>query len=707
MDSLVTKTIILNEGDPRTKREEIRTYFHKTWEIDEQLYKAVKSEDSFYLRADPLRHPLIFYIGHTAAFYINKLILGKVIYRRINPEYESMFAVGVDEMSWDDLNDKHYNWPSLPKVMSYRREVRKLIDRIICELELNLPISWESPFWLIMMGIEHQRIHLETSSVLIRQLPLDKVQDNALSIICRHDPPPPDNELISVKGRIVKMGKPLDHPLYGWDNEYGTHEYEVDDFKAGKYLVSNQEFLQFVKAGGYKDRQWWTDEGWSWKNFVKAEHPKFWILRDDKWYLRLVTEEISLPWSFPVEINYLEAKAFCHWKTGKTGQPFRLPTEDEWQILYENAELKDQPWWDKACGNINLEHYASPCPVNEFSFREFHDIIGNVWQWTETPFSGFKGFKIHPCYDDFSTPTFDGRHNLIKGGSWISTGNEATRHSRYAFRRHFFQHAGFRYVVSEQALPETGDFYEDDPEIITSCEQDYGEDYLGLGNYPSRLVDLCKPWIQKQEKALIIGCNAGRSSFELAKYFERVTGIDFTARLIKVAEKMKSGNKIRYQVPIEGELMALREVTLDELNLSGSPEKVEFWQADASNLAAKFKDYDFVLSQNVLEYIYDPDNFLKIIQRRINTGGILVIASSYDWDNEIIKKGKQLGGYRRDGEPYFSINALHNILDENFTEIKSPADLPFIIRQNARNFLYKIAQISFWQKKSTTLKITG
>jgi putative 4-mercaptohistidine N1-methyltranferase len=218
---------------------------------------------------------------------------------------------------------------------------------------------------------------------------------------------------------------------------------------------------------------------------------------------------------------------------------------------------------------------------------------------------------------------------------------------------------------------------------------------------------LCKPWIQKQEKALIIGCNAGRSSFELAKYFERVTGIDFTARLIKVAEKMKSGNKIRYQVPIEGELMALREVTLDELNLSGSPEKVEFWQADASNLAAKFKDYDFVLSQNVLEYIYDPDNFLKIIQRRINTGGILVIASSYDWDNEIIKKGKQLGGYRRDGEPYFSINALHNILDENFTEIKSPADLPFIIRQNARNFLYKIAQISFWQKKSTTLKITG
>ncbi len=112
----------------------------------------------------------------------------------------------------------------------------------------------------------------------------------------------------------------------------------------------------------------------------------------------------------------------------------------------------DQPYWDRAPGNINLEHYASPCPVTEFGFGDFHDVVGNVWQWTETPITGFPGFEVHPCYDDFSTPTFDARHNLIKGGSWISTGNEATRDSRYAFRRHFFQHAGFRYIESEKAV---------------------------------------------------------------------------------------------------------------------------------------------------------------------------------------------------------------------------------------------------------------
>ena len=69
---------------------------------------------------------------------------------------------------------------------------------------------------------------------------------------------------------------------------------------------------------------------------------------------------------------------------------------------------------------------------------------------------------MHPLYDDFSTPTFDGRHNLIKGGSWISTGNLALRAARYAFRRHFFQHAGFRYVVSHHREPNLVNPYETD-----------------------------------------------------------------------------------------------------------------------------------------------------------------------------------------------------------------------------------------------------
>jgi hypothetical protein len=67
-----------------------------------------------YVRAEPLRHPLIFYFGHTAVFFINKLILGQYIDHRIHEPFESMFAIGVDEMSWDDLDTCYYNWPTVP-----------------------------------------------------------------------------------------------------------------------------------------------------------------------------------------------------------------------------------------------------------------------------------------------------------------------------------------------------------------------------------------------------------------------------------------------------------------------------------------------------------------------------------------------------------------------------------------------------------------
>ena len=250
MDLRKTRTIILNEGEPEEKRAEIRDYFHKTYSLDEQLYDVLASDESFYLRAEPLRHPLIFYLGHTATFYVNKLIVAKIIEERINPRFESMFAIGVDEMSWDDLDDENYDWPTVADVKAYRDQVRSLVDRVIDSLPLTLPIDWDNPWWAIMMGIEHARIHLETSSVIIRRMPLAHVRQLALWEICDETGVAPENELLPVPGGAVTLGKGKDHPLYGWDNEFGRHDYQVADFAASKYLVSNREFLGFVEADG-------------------------------------------------------------------------------------------------------------------------------------------------------------------------------------------------------------------------------------------------------------------------------------------------------------------------------------------------------------------------------------------------------------------------------------------------------------------------
>ena len=83
------------------------------------------------------------------------------------------------------------------------------------------------------------------------------------------------------------------------------------------------------------------------------------------WFLRLMSEEIPMPWAWPVEVNYHEAKAFCNWKAAATGQPLRLPTEDEWYRLYDAAGLSDIGE-AAAAANIHLDHGASACPVNAY-----------------------------------------------------------------------------------------------------------------------------------------------------------------------------------------------------------------------------------------------------------------------------------------------------------------------------------------------------
>jgi 5-histidylcysteine sulfoxide synthase/putative 4-mercaptohistidine N1-methyltranferase len=696
-----THTLILNEGDPEQKRAEILQYFHATFDIDEKLYETLKEDATFYLRADRLRHPLIFYFGHTATFFINKLTIARIIEERINPRFESMFAVGVDEMSWDDLDATHYDWPTRQEVKAYRDQVRQVVDRLIRTLPLALPITWESPFWAIIMGIEHERIHLETSSVLIRQLPLDQVRPMEFWDICRDFGEPPENELVRVAGGQVVLGKDATHPLYGWDNEYGRHEATVQEFAASKYLVSNREFLAFVEDGGYREPKWWTEEGWNWRSFKEAEYPLFWRRGPSGWRLRTMLEEIELPWNWPVEVNYLEAKAYCNWLAARTGQALRLPTEDEWNRLRDVCAIPDPPAWERAPGNINLEHWSSSCPVDRFAAGDFYDVLGNVWQWTETPIYPFHGFQVHPWYDDFSTPTFDTRHNLIKGGSWISTGNEATREARYAFRRHFFQHAGLRYVESSAPVAQPQDPYETDALTAQYCDAHYGPEHFGVRNYPAALAKICLELAQGRPHghALDLGCAVGRASFELARGFDQVTGLDFSARFFHLAARMQEGGYLRYAVPEEGEILSFHEITLAELGLDGLRGKVQFFQADACNLPEKFTGYDLVLAANLVDRLYSPRRFLSMIHQRMNPGALLVIASPYTWLETFTKKEEWLGGYRAGGEPVYTREGLSEALSQHFRMLGEARDVPFVIRETRRKFQHTVAELTVWELK--------
>lgn len=698
MTQLFPRTPQLTGTDPEAKRAEIRAYFHATLDRYESLFEVLSCDEAYYKKPISLRHPLIFYFGHTATFFVNKLMLAGLLKSRINQRLESMFAIGVDEMSWDDLDEKNYDWPTVAEVRQYRQTMRQQVDELIQTLPLTLPIDWDSIWWPILMGIEHERIHLETSSVLMRQHQLQFVKPHPDWAPCKETDAAPDNIVLPVAGGRVVLGKT--DATYGWDNEYGHHEAEVQDFAAARYLVSNREFLAFVEAGGYGQQPYWLEEGWGWRQFAQAQHPTFWVRKNGEWRLRLLAEEVPMPWDWPVEVNYHEAKAFCNWKAEQTGQPVRLPSEDEWYRLYEAAGVQDVPVSTKAAANLQLDYWASSCPVNRFKHGEFYDVVGNVWQWTETPIYPFEGFRVHPLYDDFTTPTFDDRHNLIKGGSWIACGNEAIKASRYAFRRHFFQHAGFRYVVSNAPASQPTSRYETDKMSSEYAEFHYGQQYYGVANFPQALAQIAIAAMGSNpaRRALDLGCAAGRATFELARHFEHVTGIDFSARFVGLGTQMKEQGVLRYTLTDEGELVSYHEARLTELGLDGVKNKVEFWQGDACNLKPHFSGYDLILAANLIDRLYSPRKFLGNVHERINPGGLLMITSPYTWLEEHTPKEEWLGGFKRDGENVTTLDGLKEVLGAHFRLVGEPVKVPFVIRETQHKFQHTLSEVTVWER---------
>ncbi len=580
----------------KTTKNEIRNYFLNTFEFFESIFDVLKPQ-AFYVKSEPTRHPMIFYYGHTAVFYINKLYTQNLIQERIYPSFESIFAVGVDEMEWDNLDENAFEWPSIEAVREYREKVKQKVLDFIEQTPLEIPITWENPYWIVLIGCEHERIHIETSSVLHRQMPLKFIKPHE-----RFAPNTGDtraflkNELLTLPATTVTLGKNQGHFYYGWDNEYGKLTQKLQPFTVSKFLVNNGEFLEFVQEGGYEEKSYWDEEGKAFLQRSGAKHPHLWRKTDDGWLYRAYDREVSLPLDFPVDVNALEAEAFCRWKSKKEKKNYRLISETEYKALYEHCNLGELI--DQKSQNVNFAYGFSSTPVTKFETNGFFDVCGNAWCWSRTPIDGFEGFRVHPAYDDFSTPTFDGKHNIIVGASWASSGNLIMKHSRYAFRKHFFQHASFRYVISENETQEIAGDLEKDPQIIAILEEDY------IRQKHLKFVHFALRYARRKNKALDMGCLTGRSAFELAKTFQNVEALDATARLLKVGVALKNRNYLKYIKNAKQHLL--------EFNTSALAKKVHFSQADENNLKPHYGGYDFVLyrgsAQNFLDKLNDITN---------------------------------------------------------------------------------------------------
>jgi formylglycine-generating enzyme required for sulfatase activity len=195
----------------------------------------------------------------------------------------------------------------------------------------------------------------------------------------------------------------------------------VPGFSIDRYKVTNAQFAEFVQAGGYQDRRFWSKWAWEWVTSSGTQHPKFWKRQGSTWHILAMFGEIPFQPLWPVYVSHAEAEAYARWK-GKA-----LPSEAQFhRAAYGTQEGAERlyPWGDAAphlrYGNFDFARW-DPSPVNDHAAGDsafgVAGLVGNGWEWTSTIFSPFPGFQAAPYYPGYSADFFDGRHFVLKGGS--------------------------------------------------------------------------------------------------------------------------------------------------------------------------------------------------------------------------------------------------------------------------------------------------
>jgi len=185
----------------------------------------------------------------------------------------------------------------------------------------------------------------------------------------------------------------------------------------------------------------------------------------------------------------------------------------------------------------------------------------------------------------------------------------------------------------------------------------------------------------------------------LAKTFDKVIGIDFSARFIQVGIRLAETGAIRYTMPEEGELVGYHERRLDSLGLLETAQRVEFWQGDACNLKDIFSGFDLILAANLIDRLYAPRRFLDTVADRLNSGGLLVLASPYTWLEEYTKRSEWIGGFKKDGESRTTLDGLKEILGRKFVMVEAPLSVPFVIRETRRKHQHTLSEVTVWKRK--------
>jgi len=261
---------------------------------------------------------------------------------------------------------------------------------------------------------------------------------------------------IAIPAGCATLGRARGGGVFGWDNEFEGGVEVVPAFTIDARNVTNREFLAFLEAGGYATRELWRDEDWAWREEHGVTHPVLWLPRKTGgWRQRFTFVEGPLAAEFPVQVSLAEARAYAAWR-GR-----RLPTEAEYhRAAYgtPSGHERPHPWGaDEPVGGVHGAFDCvrfDPAPVGAYPAGDsafgVADLVGNGWEWTDTPFAPFDGFVADSRYAGYSANFFDGKHAVLKGASTQTDAGLVRRSFRNWFQAHYpYVFAAFRCVEGD------------------------------------------------------------------------------------------------------------------------------------------------------------------------------------------------------------------------------------------------------------------
>lgn len=393
--------------------EQFRETRSRTLELVTTLEK-----DDFIVQTAFFTSPPKWHIGHVSWIYetiMNKIDKNYEYYSKEFSEYLNSYyqQFGVPH---DKGLRGVVSRPTTDQVFQYFNTVNHSVEKFIKEQTLD-----EESIRLIQTGLHHECQHQELLVYDLQHLLAEQyrpVRKNKTKQTAH----PPKGGSIHIKGGIYTMGNQGREFCY--DIELPEHKVYLNDYKIDVFPVTNQQFLEFIEDGGYETYKHWLSDGWERVKADRWKSPMYWEKISEKWHVRdfLGIREIN-PGEPVCHVSYYEADAYCKW-AGK-----RLPTEAEWEKAACWNEQKQEkttfPWGNQKptsekCNLLESYHWgcsevgAYPSGTSHLGC---HQMIGDVWEWTSSEFTGYPGFKSG--FDEYNDKWFTNQ-KVLRGGSFAT-----------------------------------------------------------------------------------------------------------------------------------------------------------------------------------------------------------------------------------------------------------------------------------------------